>query len=399
MKNRIFHLVFSKSGGAGKVANTLSKSLMDLNFKSTLLHVTKKFSYKIVLLNFFPYFLSFIDNYVIKKNKELPFFSLLRANINSRNRVKRIESDSIIHLHWTPGLISIKKLKQLKNKNLKIVVTLHDMWFITGGCHFSNGCEQFTTGCNQCPMVRSIFRPLVARQYQQKKNFLNDESNVRVISPSSDLYGKATRSGVMTRQDIKIIPYPISKDSCYPGSKESARKKTHIDSNSFVVGFVAANINDPRKNFKDALSAVKKLILTYPTTNITFVVIGQGTNLGLKELSFVKVVGPIEDPVSLATYFATFDVLLVTSTEENSPMVVIEGLINKTYVISSSAGGAKEIISKTNSGYVYKDLTDLSGALIETYSSKIYQKVTGENLADHLPSNVGQQYLEIYKTL
>jgi glycosyltransferase involved in cell wall biosynthesis len=113
----------------------------------------------------------------------------------------------------------------------------------------------------------------------------------------------------------------------------------------------------------------------------------------------VKVVGPIEDPVSLATYFATFDVLLVTSTEENSPMVVIEGLINKTYVISSSAGGAKEIISKTNSGYVYKDLTDLSGALIETYSSKIYQKVTGENLADHLPSNVGQQYLEIYKTL
>jgi len=41
MKNRIFHLTFSQSGGTGKVANTLSKSLKDLNFESTFYSLQK----------------------------------------------------------------------------------------------------------------------------------------------------------------------------------------------------------------------------------------------------------------------------------------------------------------------------------------------------------------------
>jgi glycosyltransferase involved in cell wall biosynthesis len=399
MKNRIYHLAFSEGGGAGNVAKTLSQALKDLKFDSTFLFAAERKNLKQIILNLFPYFLSFIDNFIIKKNKNLPFFSLLRATVNSRRIVTQMDSDSVINLHWTPGLISFKKLKKIENKKFKYVATLHDMWFITGGCHFSNDCKQFTSGCNECPMVRSIFRPLVAKQYQQKKKFFSDENNVRVISPSHDLQQKATRSEVMSSQDIKIIPYPISKEIYSPDSKVRAREKTNIDLNSFVVGFVAANINDPRKNFKDALKSVRNLILTYPEANIKFVVIGQGINLGLKEFSFVKSVGPIKDLASLATYFATFDVLLVTSTAENSPLVVIEGIMNKTYVISSSAGGAKEIIRKTNSGYVYNDFADLSRALTESYETKNYQNVGSENLDDHLSASVARQYSNLYQNL
>jgi glycosyltransferase involved in cell wall biosynthesis len=399
MKNKIYHLAFSEGGGAGNVAKTLSQALKDFKFDSTFLFAAKRKNLKQITLNLFPYILSFIDNYIIKKKKNLPFFSLLRATVNSRGIVTQMDSDSVINLHWTPGLISFKKLKKIENKKFKYVVTLHDMWFITGGCHFSNDCEQFTSGCNECPMVRSIFRPLVAKQYQQKKKFFSDENNVRVISPSHDLQQKATRSEVMSGQDIKIIPYPISKEIYSPDSKVRAREKTNIDLNSFVVGFVAANINDPRKNFNDALKSVRNLILTYPEANIKFVVIGQGINLELKKLSFVKSVGPINDPASLATYFATFDVLLVTSTAENSPLVVIEGLVNKTYVISSNAGGAKEIIRKTNSSYVYNDFIDLSRALIESYETKNYQNVGSVNLDDHLSASVASQYSNIYQKL
>jgi glycosyltransferase involved in cell wall biosynthesis len=399
MINKIYHLAFAKRGGAGNVAFTVSEEMKSLNYDSNIIYLVDERSLKNIIRNLRVFFFSAVDNYIIKKNRKLPFFSVLRAGIHSKKVEKGLLQNSLIHMHWIPGLVNLSKLVKFENKNLKMVVTLHDMWFFTGGCHFSNGCTQYISGCQQCPMVHNIFRPMVAKQYLIKKEFFSIYKNTNVTSPSHDLLEKAARSEILNDKKFHLIANPVSNDIKFFGSKIDARKITNIDPDCFVVGFVAADINDPRKNFKDALAAVKNLVGTHPEAKIKFIVIGGGYNLSLSKLPFIHRVGLLKDPILLAPYYAAFDVLLLTSNEENSPLVVIEALVNKSFVIASNSGGAKELINSDQNGYIYENSIELSNMLKTTYESKRYKNTRFENIENYFPTQIANEYTSLYETL
>ena len=64
----------------------------------------------------------------------------------------------VVHLHNLHGYyIHIGLLfRYLKERNIKVVWTLHDCWPFTGHCvHFQNaGCEKWKEGCYHCPLKR-----------------------------------------------------------------------------------------------------------------------------------------------------------------------------------------------------------------------------------------------------
>lgn len=399
MKLKIFHLAFAKNGGAGNVANIVSKAMRVAKYDSIFLYRMEAKNLIGVLKNSYILFFSVIDNYIIKKKRKLPFFSILRSFIHIRRVQSNITSNSIIHLHWIPGLLNLKKLQKLPQKNIKIVITLHDMWFFTGGCHFSNGCTQYVSGCKRCPMVHTFFRPLVARQHKKKKQFFSNHANALITAPSQNLLHKSLTSEILKNHDHALIPNPISDDVKFNGSKISARELTNIEEKYFVVGFVATDINDPRKNFNEALLAVKNLVSVHPEAQIKFVVIGGGFNQDLEYLPFIHRIGNLKDPALLGAYYATFDVLLLTSTEENLPLVLIEAIVNNTYVIASNSGGSLDLITSNQIGLIYKNLNDLSTKLIDIFNSKIYEGIIFENKKDYSSSHIALQYLKAYENL
>lgn len=399
MKIKIFHLAFARKGGAGNVALTLSEEMKSLNQDSTFIYSLDKQGVRNTLRKTTALLFSAIDNYIIKKNSYLPFFSVLRTTIHSKELEKHLGKNSLIHLHWIPGLVNLRKLQKSNEKNFKMVVTLHDMWFFTGGCHFSNGCDQYVTGCRQCPMVRSVFRPLVARQFLEKKDFFSVYKSAQITAPSNSLLKQASRSGVFCNQSFHLISNPISKRIVFSGSKTTARKITDFEVDTFLVGFVAASITDPRKNFKEALSAVTSLVATHPHANIKFLVIGRGMKSTLGRLPFIRAVGEIKSPELLAPFYAACDVVLVTSTEENSPLVVIEALVNNTYVIASNSGGASELIGSTKNGYIYENQKELSKTLIEIFESGKNGHKSPESQQNYYPNQIANKYLSLYETL
>ena len=396
MKNKIFHLTFSSKGGAGKVASSLSEEMNSQKYDSTLLFKMKERSAWNILKNVKALFLSSIDNYVIKRNSKFPFFSLLRSYVGYEKFQKIIAEGSLVHIHWIPGLVNIKDLEKIKEKNAKFVVTLHDMWFFTGGCHYSNGCTQFVTGCRACPMVRDIFKPLVAKEYDKKKQFFANFQSCKITSPSQSLLDDASKSKVFVKNELHLIPNPISNGIIFKGSARSARKIYKIDEASFVIGFVAVNINDPNKNLKDALTAVKDLVSHHPEKNIEFIIVGGGFNQDLANYNFVRQIGPVHDINTLSAYYASFDVLLLTSREENSPLVAIEALANNVYVITSDSGGTKELIKTSRNGSIYTDVRNLSKTLIRCFDSGVYKDVRFENKNNYLLPNVSKKYLDLY---
>ena len=61
----------------------------------------------------------------------------------------------IIHLHNLHGCyINVPMLlRYVAKKSIKVVVTLHDCWFYTGGCsHYTSaGCTKWLNGSGNCP--------------------------------------------------------------------------------------------------------------------------------------------------------------------------------------------------------------------------------------------------------
>lgn len=75
----------------------------------------------------------------------LPFSPILR-------HINEIKPD-LVHLHWIAGgMIRIEDIAKIK---VPVVWSLHDMWPLTGGCHYDEGCKKFETHCNSCPVLNS----------------------------------------------------------------------------------------------------------------------------------------------------------------------------------------------------------------------------------------------------
>jgi hypothetical protein len=73
----------------------------------------------------------------------------------------RLKPD-IVQFHWAGrGAAVIESMRRLSG--YRIVWTLRDMWPLTGGCHYSEGCEKFLTECRECPQLRSSFPVDLAR--------------------------------------------------------------------------------------------------------------------------------------------------------------------------------------------------------------------------------------------
>ena len=92
-----------------------------------------------------------LDRYqfaVYEKKTEYRFqFSQARIGVDIHSHPLVLNAD-VIHLHWINfGFLSINSLQKLIELKKPIVVTMHDMWYFTGGCHYSKDCLHYKNEC------------------------------------------------------------------------------------------------------------------------------------------------------------------------------------------------------------------------------------------------------------
>ena len=154
---QIDHITFSKTGGAGIVAETIAKAQRalghDVNVQTLVDSDLRSEPLKKPVLTL----AAALDEWVLSSHREKTLFSPLRGTLESLDASK-IRPDSIVHLHWMPGVMNHQSVKTLLDSGRKVVWTLHDMNPFTGGCHHSHACQQFTQDCSVCPQSKSPFR-------------------------------------------------------------------------------------------------------------------------------------------------------------------------------------------------------------------------------------------------
>lgn len=269
-------------------------------------------------------------------------FSLLSSEFFSKSQ--------IIHLHnLHGGYFSYASLPALMSSK-KIIWTLHDDHLLTGHCASSLNCENWKSGCGNCPDL-TIYPPIkkdnTRNLFIQKQKVLQKIQPV-IVCPSEWLKTKINYSHPFLK-DVRVINNGVDTNLYKPINKNEVRKKYKIDSDAIIIVFAAElALKNPFKGGKTAIETFKKLT----QENIYFISIGsQNDKISEKHIVFDYV----DNESQLAELFGLSDLLIYPSWSDNFPLVILEAMSCGVPVIGSNVGGIPEIIRNNVNGYLISD--------------------------------------------
>ena len=407
---------YHRNGGAGVAATRLHYALRRQGADSTLLVVQETgpepgvislannfWQEKAAFARFTAERLAFLPH---ERNKSIRFqFSpaLIGADLSQHPAV--LQAD-VIHLHWTTfGMLSVSGLQKLVELGKPVIWTMHDMWAFTGGCHYSQSCDNYLTHCHHCPYLnRPAPQDLSFRGFERKKvAFAN--ARLQLVSPSEWLANLA-RSASLTRPfETHVIPNPIDTDVFKPADKRAIREKLGLLIDQPLLLFGSANTTDPRKGFSYFVEALNLLKNNDLATEPAVLLFGKSAPEAVATLPFqVHSLGVLTNETDIVAAYNAADALIVPSLEDNLPNTIVESLACGTPIIAFKTGGIPEMIQHQKTGYLAQtgsapELADgLNWLLDKTpeQHNELSQNARQFALTHYAEAVVTRQYRQLY---
>ncbi len=345
---KVVYITCSDNGGAGGAVYLNHQLLLASNIESKILvkkksrnddSIIKCPENKILaLLNLF---LSKICNFLLIK--EYLFYDVF--NVKSKSRLKwlndNIDNDTdIIVLGWISTFVRLSDIIDIqKRTNASVYIHAVDMALLTGGCHYSYGCEKYRKECFICPAATHTLG-----QQEIKKRFIEDSKAidlmwVKVFAPVEYVLNQAKHSSKPFYDYVLInIAYDFDVFSFKP--KRNTEK---------VVLMGAYSPLDYRKGYLTFSNAISLLNRRLANENLTIKILVPKSkdcsnlvhsNVCLQTYDFAR------DAKSLANLYQQSNVFVSTSIDDTGPAMILESLLCGVPVISTKTGFAEELIGK-----------------------------------------------------
>jgi glycosyltransferase involved in cell wall biosynthesis len=262
----------------------------------------------------------------------------------------------IVNLHWANnGYLQIESLKKIQQTLQKpIVWTLHDMWSFTGGCHYNQDCDRYTTGCGQCPQIQSQRDRDLSDWVWKRKAKAWKNLDLTIVTPSVWLGQCAKASALFRDLRIEVIPYGLDTTRYKPMDRTIARQilGLPLDKQLILAGALQAT-SDQRKGFHLLQPALTQLSQAGWGDRAELVIFGASKpkipiDFGLK----AHYMGTLGDDISLAMLYAAADVFVAPSVQDNLPNTVMEAIACGTPCVAFNIGGMPDMIDHQDSGYL-----------------------------------------------
>ena len=388
----VAHVSFSSSGGAGAVASRLAKEQNRRGMASRVFSVIDRDLRSKPLSAPIHTTFAALDQYIIRHpNFDSPI-SALRNHARGLDW-RQLEEFDVLHLHGINGALDLKTVAE-RVGDARVVWTLHDMNPFTGVCHFALGCDGFTRACGNCPATRTIFQPMVEKSLAEKKHVLQEFKQLSLVSPSRWLAAEAARSSLFADQEIVVINNPVGEEFF----ESPPARKAQVAEGGLIVGVIAQNLSDPRKNVGEAHRAFLGIIDKGIVAQMFLIGTGGGEFVGpnvqrLGGLAAKKIVPHLD----------SWDVLINPSRAENAPLVIGEAASRGCCAFVADEGGMASMVSDLGGGSSYNSEAGLT-ALLEAqahlpHSVRHQQGVALAARARELYSvpSVVDAYLEVYQ--
>lgn len=369
MAKKILHINFSdKAGGAAIAAFRHNEALNLIGYDSKMLVLNKKSSNSTVLCP--------TGNKAIVKLKSIIYPTLAHQSVKRYDPYATysnpivgfrladepaVREADIIVLHWVNnGMISLNGVERLLKLGKPVIWFLHDMWPMTGGCHYSLSCDRYETECHNCPMLfnreGSVKRKDVSYRILKKKvGKWGGYDNLHILAPSRWLAECASRSAMFRGHDINVFRNVINTDIFKPLEREFARNALNLPLDKKLILFGADSINSPYKGW----SHLKKALENMSDKDVECVVFGNSDTTSVLLDSAIKInyVGRMNDDVSLAILYNACDMFVTPSIADNYPNVILEAMSCGLPCVGFNVGGISEMIQHESTGYISSELS------------------------------------------
>ena len=382
--NQVIHLSTSHSGGAGIAARRLNQGLNATGFDSFFYSIKRDgyfnesnedcFS-RSPSVRLFSAINAKANSYIGTNES---FFSLTSMSIFDRNLLKSFKETPILHVHNWFNFFNSSDLEILLHQGNQLIFTLHDTRLLTGGCHSTLNCNEFTRGCGGCPNVKGFANKRPAANVKRLREiFIEYKGRIEFIAPSRYLQEIAADSHMLADLNVSYIPNHLADFGVGYN-----RKKRNLS--SFVVGVASADPESLLKGGDIVSELMKSVHLT--RRNIDLLLLNEC------ETKFRD---------GGRYFWESIDVLLVPSRFDNSPNVIHEAKSIGIPVIATKVGGIVELLEcGLDLGIDYADLnqktvTELIIQLSESpLNSQKQNQVQGQEKAASIRSI--EEHVKLY---
>jgi glycosyltransferase involved in cell wall biosynthesis len=389
---KVIHITTSKTGGAGIAARRISDSIRFVGVDSNLwdrrqilnemnLGIIEGLKKHVAS----PILTKIQKNFVQNGSELMTPYSLSLMDFSKFND---LEMD-LIHVHSFYNLISTRGFQELAQLNKPVVITLHDLRLITGGCHAEMKCKKYLDDCSDCPKVYKVFRSDVAKQKERLTSITQGSANITLVCPSEWLSSQILISDYFPASRVKVINNPV------PRSFEFSRVG-RIQKGRLAIGFSAYDLQSPYKGLEVLVKAIRSL----PTQAQSTIDLHLRGNNFPDSKFFLGVESNIfnVDKVPMNKFYRSVDAVVVPSLADNFPSVAIEAVSSNCILISSDSGGLKEI-SETNKGFLFasEDSIRLGEILLQLIKDESLRQPRYDGKYSY--QSIGTQYKDLYSKI
>lgn len=309
-----------------------------------------------------------------------------------------VSEADVIYIHWINGVLSLSNIEHICSMGKPVILFLHDMWHLTGGCHHSFGCDGYTKECKDCPVFISSSR-LAEHQLSKKHKIFDKYKNVTVVTPSNWLSSCARESSLFADHRVETIKNCINTDIFKQVNRTVAREFMNLPTDKKIICFGAHKATtNPYKGWRYLQEALKG----FNVDDFAVLLFGEEYNKDIADvLPFdTYFSGYLKDEYSMALLYNAIDLFVMPSLAEAFGMVAVEALSCGAPVTAFDTGGIPDIIESGKRGYLakFKDSTDLAKGIREMLNSPTpYCREWVEDNCSY--KSVAKQHIELCNSL
>lgn len=412
---RILHIAYSinEQSAAYRLAEeqALQKGnqiffLLARKSTSSFIETRRVFPILTSFIGIFSHLIDYIFNKCLVQSGEV--FSI-GINYPFKNRILKYlilnTKIELIHIHWGGySFITPVLLRELsRKKNIKVVVTAHDYYYFTGGCHIPMNCPEFKNNCSNCPISKNSIGKRWIYNNRKIVNVIWSNDNITLIAPST--FTRSYIESSIYRVKCNLIPntagniYKIDKTYLYNNFEKF--KQYRLLNNNIPTILVVGLKSSLRQNKGNdiILELTNRLFLN--SNHVNVITVGEFINLNIHgtHIHFNS-----RTNNEMQQLYFHVDLCIIPSRYETFSQVSLESILCSTPVVAFDHTGPVDIIEADISGFLVKsfDLNDFYRKVTENLNYKVMNEdiVIQSALNASLkfaPATVAYQYQDIYQ--
>jgi glycosyltransferase involved in cell wall biosynthesis len=291
---------------------------------------------------------------------------------------EELDRIDVVHLHTVADWFDVPHWLETLPRRIGVVINIHDMWHITGGCFLYRGCDRYTSEigpCDSCPILKWPANRLLASAAHSRKLRAYRSCGALMVANSRWLAELAGRSAIAKAcGGVRAIPPGIDLSVFKPIDKKLCRKQFGLPPDAFVIVTGGASLRDTNKNVPWLF---EQLSLLPELEKVIVLAFGEGA-VPVPDSLKVRFAGGIRDRGKLARLFAAADIFVTASLMETYGLTIVEAMACGIPVVAFQVGGIPEA-APDGQGAILCGLRD-GAALVRAISSLRKAPELRENL-------------------